>query len=92
MKPEVVIVPCANYSEEEALTHHILRLIHPMVRQLGDMDQAVHTGDDLGKGAEGPQKAVESRDVLEGVITEENKGGLVASVKGIRVFIPAYRR
>ena len=35
------------------------------------------------------EKAVESRDVLEGVITEENKGGLVASVKGIRVFIPA---
>ena len=26
---------------------------------------------------------------VEGVITEENKGGLVANVKGIRVFIPA---
>ena len=26
---------------------------------------------------------------VEGTITEENKGGLVASVKGIRVFIPA---
>ena len=26
---------------------------------------------------------------VEGVITEENKGGLVATVKGIRVFIPA---
>src|SRR5699024_9562962 len=33
--------------------------------------------------------AVESKEVLEGIITEENKGGLVANVKGIRVFIPA---
>ena len=31
----------------------------------------------------------EEKTTIEGVITEENKGGLVASVKGIRVFIPA---
>ena len=31
----------------------------------------------------------EEKTTVEGVITEENKGGLVASVKGIRVFIPA---
>ena len=30
-----------------------------------------------------------SRDVLEGVVVEENKGGVVVSVKGVRVFIPA---
>ena len=32
---------------------------------------------------------VEEKTTIEGVITEENKGGLVASVKGVRVFIPA---
>ena len=32
---------------------------------------------------------VEDKTPVEGVITEENKGGLVATVKGIRVFIPA---
>ena len=32
---------------------------------------------------------VEEKTTIEGVITEENKGGLVANVKGIRVFIPA---
>ncbi len=32
---------------------------------------------------------VEEKTTIEGVITEENKGGLVATVKGIRVFIPA---
>ena len=31
----------------------------------------------------------EEKTTVEGTITEENKGGLVASIKGIRVFIPA---
>ena len=44
---------------------------------------------DAAKNWETIENAVEGKDVLEGVITEENKGGLVASVKGVRVFIPA---
>ena len=35
------------------------------------------------------EAAREAGTVVEGVITEENKGGVVASVKGVRVFIPA---
>ena len=35
------------------------------------------------------EKAFEEKTPVEGVITEENKGGLVANVKGVRVFIPA---
>ena len=31
----------------------------------------------------------ETKATVEGTITEENKGGLVASIKGVRVFIPA---
>jgi len=31
----------------------------------------------------------EEKTTVEGTITEENKGGLVANIKGIRVFIPA---
>ena len=34
-------------------------------------------------------KWCEEKTVVDAVITEENKGGLVATVKGIRVFIPA---
>lgn len=30
-----------------------------------------------------------SRDILEGTVVEENKGGVVVNVKGIRVFVPA---
>ena len=35
------------------------------------------------------EAAVEDGTVMEGVVTEENKGGVVVSVKGVRVFVPA---
>ena len=35
------------------------------------------------------EEAQESGEVVEGVVTEENKGGVVVNVKGIRVFVPA---
>ena len=35
------------------------------------------------------EEAVDSGAVLEGVVTEENKGGVVVNVKGVRVFVPA---
>ncbi len=35
------------------------------------------------------EAACENKDVIEATISDMNKGGLVASVKGIRVFIPA---
>ena len=35
------------------------------------------------------EDAVESGAVLEGIVTEENKGGVVVNVKGVRVFVPA---
>ncbi len=44
---------------------------------------------DTVKSWEEVEAAVESKAVLEGVVTEENKGGIVVSVKGVRVFVPA---
>ena len=35
------------------------------------------------------EAAQEAGNVVEGTVTEENKGGVVVSVKGIRVFVPA---
>ncbi len=35
------------------------------------------------------EKAKDEKATVEGVVTEENKGGVVVSVKGIRVFVPA---
>lgn len=44
---------------------------------------------DSAKNWDDVETACESKSTVEGVITEENKGGLVANVKGVRVFIPA---
>ncbi|MBQ1264209.1 MAG: S1 RNA-binding domain-containing protein, partial [Oscillospiraceae bacterium] len=44
---------------------------------------------EAGKAWEEIEAAVESKEVLEGVVTEENKGGVVVTVKGLRVFVPA---
>ena len=44
---------------------------------------------DAAKVWENIEQAVEEKTVLEGTVTEENKGGIVVSVKGVRVFVPA---
>ena len=44
---------------------------------------------DAVKVWENIETAVEEKTVLEGTVTEENKGGIVVSVKGVRVFVPA---
>ena len=44
---------------------------------------------DTVKMWESIETAKEEKTTLEGVVTEENKGGIVVSVKGIRVFVPA---
>ena len=44
---------------------------------------------DAVKVWENIETAVEEKTVMEGTVTEENKGGIVVSVKGVRVFVPA---
>ena len=44
---------------------------------------------DAVKVWENIEQAVEDKAVLEGTVTEENKGGIVVSVKGVRVLVPA---
>ena len=44
---------------------------------------------DAAKVWENIEQAVEEKTVLDGTVTEENKGGIVVSVKGVRVFVPA---
>ena len=40
------------------------------------------------KGMEEVAKAAEDGTVMEGVVTETNKGGVIALVKGVKVFVP----
>ncbi len=41
------------------------------------------------RGAEEVSKAAEEGTIMDGYVVEANKGGLVANVKGVKVFIPA---
>ena len=43
---------------------------------------------DINKGWEEIEAARENETVVEGFVTEDNKGGVVVSVKGVRVFVP----
>ena len=44
---------------------------------------------DAAKNWDIVESAKENRAIVEGVVTEENKGGVVVNVKGVRVFVPA---
>ncbi|MCI8912912.1 MAG: bifunctional 4-hydroxy-3-methylbut-2-enyl diphosphate reductase/30S ribosomal protein S1 [Lawsonibacter sp.] len=66
--------------------------IESQVIQVSDRDCMVKLSKrrlDINKGWEEVEAARESEAVVEGFVTEDNKGGVVVSVKGVRVFVPA---
>ena len=66
--------------------------IETYVMQVSDRDCLVKLSKrrlDINKHWEEIEAAKENETVVEGVVTEDNKGGVVVSVKGVRVFVPA---
>ena len=66
--------------------------IESIVMQVSDRDCLVKLSKrrlDINKGWEDIEAAREDETVMEGFVTEDNKGGVVVSVKGVRVFVPA---
>ncbi len=66
--------------------------IESIVMQVSDRDCLVKLSKrrlDINKGWEEIEAAREDESVVEGFVTEDNKGGVVVSVKGVRVFVPA---
>ena len=66
--------------------------IESIVMQVSDRDCLVKLSKrrlDINKGWEEIETARENETVMDGVVVEDNKGGVVVSVKGIRVFVPA---
>ncbi len=66
--------------------------IESIVMQVSDRDCLVKLSKrrlDINKGWEEVEEARENETVVEGFVTEDNKGGVVVSVKGVRVFVPA---
>ncbi len=71
---------------------HVGDDIETYVMRVNDMEGVITLSKkrlDSVKNWDTVEAAVEERTIMEGIVTEENKGGVVASVKGIRVFIPA---
>ncbi|NBI08526.1 bifunctional 4-hydroxy-3-methylbut-2-enyl diphosphate reductase/30S ribosomal protein S1 [Colidextribacter sp. OB.20] len=66
--------------------------IESQVIQVSDRDCMIKLSKrrlDINKGWEEIEAARENEAVMEGFVTEDNKGGVVVSVKGVRVFVPA---
>ena len=66
--------------------------IETYVMRVNDVEGTVQLSKkrlDTVKNWDSIEEARESRAVVEGLVTEENKGGIVVNVKGIRVFVPA---
>ena len=80
--PDVKVEDIAKVGEE----------IEAFVVQVSDRDCMVKLSKkrlDAVKVWEDIEKAREDKTTLEGKVTEENKGGIVVNVKGVRVFVPA---
>ena len=66
--------------------------IEAIVTKVNDQEGVVNLSKrrlDADKHWEEIEAARENETVLDGVVTEDNKGGVVVSVKGVRVFVPA---
>jgi len=66
--------------------------VEAVVVRVNDMEGVIQLSKkrlDAAKNWEAIVNAAESGEVVEGVVTEDNKGGVVVTVKGNRVFVPA---
>lgn len=71
---------------------HVGDTIETYVMRVNDMEGVVALSKkrlDAARHWEELDVAREEKTVVEGVVTEENKGGIVVSVRGVRVFVPA---
>lgn len=71
---------------------HIGDTVEASVVRVNDVEGTVMLSKkrlDAVKSWDDVEAACENETVVEGVVTEENKGGVVVKVKGLRVFVPA---
>ena len=71
---------------------HVGDTIETFVMRVNDVEGMVMLSKkrlDAVKNWDVIEAAKENRTVMEGVVSEENKGGVVVNVKGVRVFVPA---
>ena len=89
-------IPVEDFADENGTKIedliHIGDEVEACVVRVNDVEGTVQLSKrrlDAVKNWEDVERACEDETVVEGVVTEENKGGIVVNVKGIRVFVPA---
>ena len=81
--------PAVRSAEEVAKRDDEIDLV---VVKVNDQDGIIYLSKrqmEARRGAEEVAKAAEEGTIMDGYVIESNKGGLVANVKGVKVFIPA---
>lgn len=88
-------IPTTEFTDDGIKVEDAVKVgdtIEAVVVRVSDADGTVMLSKkrlDAAKSWSDVEEAAENGGVLEGVVTEENKGGIVVSVKGVRVFVPA---
>ena len=89
-------IPLSEFSDDPSVkAEDVVKVgdeIEAQVMRVNDQDGIITLSKkrlDANRNWEAVEEAKESGEILEGLIREENKGGVVANIKGVRVFIPA---
>ena len=89
------VIPAEEFTEGGAKLEDVVKVgdtVEAVVVRVNDVEGVATLSKkrlDAAKVWADVEAAVEDGTVLEGVVTEDNKGGVVVSVKGVRVFVPA---
>ncbi len=89
------VIPTEEFTEDGSKLEDAVKVgdtIEAVVVRVNDVEGVVSLSKkrlDAAKVWADVEAAAEDGTVLEGVVTEDNKGGVVVSVKGVRVFVPA---
>ncbi len=89
------VIPAEEFTEDGSKLEDVVKVgdtLEAVVVRVNDVEGVVTLSKkrlDAAKIWNEVEAAVEDGTVMEGVVTEENKGGVVVSVKGVRVFVPA---
>ncbi|MBR0040436.1 MAG: bifunctional 4-hydroxy-3-methylbut-2-enyl diphosphate reductase/30S ribosomal protein S1 [Oscillospiraceae bacterium] len=88
-------IPTTEFTEDGSKIEDAVKLgdvIEAIVVRVNDVEGTAQLSKkrlDAVKVWDAVEQAVESGEIIEGVVTETNKGGVVVSYKGVRVFVPA---
>ena len=88
-------IPTTEFIEDGSKVEDVVKIgdvIEAIVVRVNDVEGTAQLSKkrlDAVKIWDTVEQAVESGEIIEGVVTETNKGGVVVNYKGVRVFVPA---